>query len=147
VAALGRRKEKLLERLAFQEERFRMREDVREMLAMQRLLANKASFQRKEQIIKEFEKLMVSGSLSTSRRRQLALIPRLFDRTCMVRRRASSQRRSSRGRSRTSSGWRDGTSWGRRGSRMRRMRMRSRRMRVSPYTQLNRSRFIERVLT
>jgi hypothetical protein len=147
VAALGRRKEKLLERLAFQEERFRMREDVREMLAMQRLLANKASFQRKEQIIKEFEKLMVSGSLSTSRRRQLALIPRLFDRTCMVRRRASSQRRSSRGRLRTSSGWRDRTSWGRRGSRMRRMRMRSRRMRVSPYTQLNRSRFIERVLT
>jgi hypothetical protein len=49
----------MAEKLAFQDERFKMREDVRVLLASTRLTANRTSFQKKEQIMHQFERLMV----------------------------------------------------------------------------------------
>lgn len=49
----------MAEKLAFQDERFKMREDVRVLLASTRLTANRTSFRKKEQIMHQFDRLMV----------------------------------------------------------------------------------------
>lgn len=60
------RKAKAYEALAFQDERFKMREDVRVMLANQRISATRTSFQKKEEILHQFERLMVRHHASSS---------------------------------------------------------------------------------